>query len=143
MLLMIYFRIALLAFHKALVDKPQDPLVIAAFSLAVHSGGSLDEAIEIAQSISRPHASFHEIVESNHKESDYALKAHVLDLAALVKDVLWKMTDHHYVSQAMIKYPQAPWSDLVRVEQYFDLGFQVIKKYYILKVITSSKSSHF
>lgn len=113
---MLYSRIALLAFHKALVDQPQDPLVVAAFSLAVHSGGSLYEAVEIARNISQPHASFHEIVESNHKESDYALMAQVVDLAASVKDVLWKMTDHHYVSQAMIKYPQAPWSDLVRVK---------------------------
>lgn len=123
---MLYFRIALLAFHKALVDQPQDPLVVAAFSLAVHSDGSLYEAIEIAQSISQPHASFPEIIESNHKESNYALMDQVVDLAVSVNAVLWKMTDHQYVSQAMINYPQAPWSDLVRVKifyPYFDSGF--------------------
>lgn len=109
--------IALLAFHKALVDQPQDPLVVAAFSLAVHSDGSLYEAIEIAQSISQPHASFPEIIESNHKESNYALMDQVVDLAVSVNAVLWKMTDHQYVSQAMINYPQAPWSDLVFIPQ--------------------------
>lgn len=109
--------IALLAFHKALVDQPQDPVVVAAFSLAVHSGGSLYEAIELAQNISQPHASFHEIVESNHKESDYSLMEQVVDLAVSVNVVLCKMTDNQYVSQAMIKYPQAPWSDLVFIPQ--------------------------
>lgn len=118
---MLYFRIALLAFHKALVDQPQDPVVVAAFSLAVHSGGSLYEAIELAQNISQPHASFHEIVESNHKESDYSLMEQVVDLAVSVNVVLCKMTDNQYVSQAMIKYPQAPWSDLVRVNFFINI----------------------
>lgn len=113
---MLYFRIALLAFHKALVDQPQDPVVVAALSLAINNGGSLFEAVEIAQNISQPHASFHEIVESNHKESDYSLAEQVIDLADSVNTVLWKMTNSQYVSQAMIKYPQAPWSDLVRVK---------------------------
>ncbi|XP_038894749.1 uncharacterized protein LOC120083156 isoform X8 [Benincasa hispida] len=118
--------IALLAFHKALVDQPQDPVVVAAFSLAVHSGGSLYEAIEIAQNISQPHASFHEIVESNHKESDYSLLEQVVDLAVSVDAVICKMTNKQYVSQAMIKYPQAPWSDLVFIPQALSMRVRAI-----------------
>ncbi|XP_031740541.1 uncharacterized protein LOC101203603 isoform X2 [Cucumis sativus] len=114
--------IALLAFHKALVDQPQDPVVVAAFSLAIHSGGSLYEAVEIAQNISQPHVSFHEIVESNHKESDYSLVEQVIDLADSVNSVLWKMTNSQYVSRAMIKYPQAPWSDLVFISQSLSIS---------------------
>lgn len=133
--LVVYFRIAILAFHTALVDEPQDPLVVAAFSLALHNGGSLYEAIEIARNISQPHVSFHEIVETNHRESDYVLMARVVNLAASVKAMLWKMTDHHYVSQAMIEYPQAPWSDLVRVKNvlsilWFWWSFHCILEYF-------------
>ncbi|XP_022145836.1 uncharacterized protein LOC111015199 isoform X2 [Momordica charantia] len=124
--------IAILAFHTALVDEPQDPLVVAAFSLALHNGGSLYEAIEIARNISQPHVSFHEIVETNHRESDYVLMARVVNLAASVKAMLWKMTDHHYVSQAMIEYPQAPWSDLVFIPQALSMRvckiFECVKR---------------
>ncbi|KAL0547406.1 hypothetical protein IC582_017340 [Cucumis melo] len=125
--------IALLAFHKALVDQPQDPVVVAALSLAINNGGSLFEAVEIAQNISQPHASFHEIVESNHKESDYSLAEQVIDLADSVNTVLWKMTNSQYVSQAMIKYPQAPWSDLVFISQPLSTSvckiFECIRSY--------------
>ncbi|KAJ6703227.1 POLYNUCLEOTIDE ADENYLYLTRANSFERASE FAMILY PROTEIN [Salix viminalis] len=43
------------AFHMALVDQPQDPLVVAAFILAVHSGGALLESVKIARRISQPY----------------------------------------------------------------------------------------
>ncbi|XP_075656590.1 uncharacterized protein LOC142626771 isoform X1 [Castanea sativa] len=106
--------IAILAFHKALVDQPRDPLVIAAFSLAVHSGGSLFEAVEIARRISQPHdQSFDELFDPRDLDFNDALIDNVVDLAASVKAVLCKMTDPCYVSQAMSKYPQAPCSDLV------------------------------
>lgn len=108
------FLIAILAFHKALVDQPRDPLVIAAFSIAVHSGGSLFEAVEIARRISQPHdQSFDELLDPRDLDFNNALIDHVFDLAASVKTVLCKMTDPCYVSQAMSKYPQAPCSDLV------------------------------
>uniref|UniRef100_A0A0V0H9I6 Putative ovule protein n=1 Tax=Solanum chacoense TaxID=4108 RepID=A0A0V0H9I6_SOLCH len=41
--------IAILAFHKALVDRPRDPLVVAAFSIAVHCGGSLSDVLGIVE----------------------------------------------------------------------------------------------
>ncbi|XP_015895909.3 uncharacterized protein LOC107429691 isoform X3 [Ziziphus jujuba] len=106
--------IAILAFHKALADQPRDPLVVAAFSLAVHSGGSLLEAVQISMNITRPHDSrFHELLEYGDVLSQDALIDQVVDLAASAKAALCKMTDRYYVSQAMIKYPKAPRSDLV------------------------------
>ncbi|XP_062156099.1 uncharacterized protein LOC133863939 isoform X2 [Alnus glutinosa] len=106
--------IAIIAFHEALVDQPRDPLVVAAFSIAVHSGGSLFEAVEIAKKISQPHGpSFDELLEPEDLNFDTALVDQVIDLAASVKTVLCKMRDQYYVSQAMSKYPQAPCSDLV------------------------------
>lgn len=111
---MLHFRLSLLAFHKALADQPRDPLVIAAFCLAVHNGGSLSEAVSIAKSISQPYdTSFHELLEHQDQNMDDNLVNDVKDLAASVKTALCQMTDETIVSQAMANYPQAPFSDLV------------------------------
>lgn len=83
------------------------------FSLAVHNGGNLSEAVKIARNITKPHnASFHELLEPQDMDSE-ALTDEVTDLAASVKSALSKMTDEYFVSQAMAAYPQAPYSDLV------------------------------
>ncbi|KNA23747.1 hypothetical protein SOVF_021700 [Spinacia oleracea] len=108
--------VCLLAFHKAVADQPQDPLVVAAFCLAVHNGGSLYEAVNIAKSINRPHeSSFHELLEHQTQNVDVNVNLvnDVKDLAAAVKTALCQMTDETIVSQAMAKYPKAPFSDMV------------------------------
>ncbi|KAK3001639.1 hypothetical protein RJ639_021268, partial [Escallonia herrerae] len=105
--------VAILAFHKALSDEPRDPLVVAAFSLAVHNGGDICEALKIARMISKPHdISFHELMESQNLDSK-AQKDEVMHLAESVRNALCDMTDEYYVSQAMARYPKAPYSDLV------------------------------
>lgn len=110
-------RVGILAFHKALVDQPQDPLAVAAFSIAVHTGGSLSKAIKVARKISQPHnRSFCELSEREGLDSDDALMDEIMNLAASVRAALHKMRDEHFVSQALIKYPQAPHSDLVRTK---------------------------
>ncbi|CAK7336072.1 unnamed protein product [Dovyalis caffra] len=107
-------QVGIFAFHKALVDQPQDPLVVAAFSLAVHSGGSLLESVEIARRIFQPHeTSFPELLEAQSPDSNNALVHKVINFAATVRTALRKMTDEYYVSKAMAKYPKAPSSDLV------------------------------
>lgn len=119
--------IGILAFHKALVDHPRDPLVVAAFSIAVHSGGSILEAIKIARMISQPHdMTFDELLEPGSIDSDDALINEVMDLAASVKTALCKMTDEHFVSRAMIEYPQAPHSDLVFISLALSLKVSTI-----------------
>ncbi|KAI3958670.1 hypothetical protein MKW98_030335 [Papaver atlanticum] len=105
--------IAMLVFHKALADNPKDPLVVATFALAVHNGGNLPEAIDIARSITRPHDSNFSELDTQYLDSDEKLKMEVMDLASLVKVALRQMTDESFVSQAMAQYPQAPYSDLV------------------------------
>ncbi|XP_055818746.1 uncharacterized protein LOC129887606 isoform X2 [Solanum dulcamara] len=105
--------IAVLAFHKALVDRPRDPLVVAAFSIAVHCGGSLSDLLGIVRKISQPHDTrFPELLDQN-IDSDEALLDEMMDLATYVEAALQKMTDEHFVSRALIEYPQAPKSDLV------------------------------
>lgn len=106
--------LGIFAFHKALVDQPQDPLVVTAFSLAVHSGGSLLESVEIARRICQPYqSSFPELLEAQNPDSNNALVHKTINFAALVKTALCNMTDGCYVSKAMAKYPKAPSSDLV------------------------------
>lgn len=90
-------------------------MVVAAFGLAVHSGGSLSEAVEIAREISQPYVpSFDELLEPRDIDFNDALMDDVIDLSVSVKAALCKMTDQFYISQAMAKYPEAPYSDMVR-----------------------------
>jgi hypothetical protein len=83
--------------------------VVAAFSLAVHNGGNVLEAVKIARMIDKPHdLEFTELDASSRN-----LEAGVRDLAESVRGALLQMTDEHFVSRAMADYPQAPHSDLV------------------------------
>ncbi|KAK4362717.1 hypothetical protein RND71_017958 [Anisodus tanguticus] len=104
--------VAILALHKALSDQPRDPLAVAAFSLGVHNGGDLSEALSIAKRISAQHdGSFHEL---ESQDLDLAaLKEEVVELATSVQRALTNMTDEYFVSRAMANYPKAPYSDLV------------------------------
>lgn len=91
-------------------------MVVAAFSLAVHNGGDMLEALNIARRISRPHdSSFQELLVHQILDSE-ALKDEVLHLNASVFKALSNMTDEHFVSQAMSQYPKAPYSDLVSTQ---------------------------
>lgn len=87
--------------------------MIAAFSLAVHNGGNLSEAVDIARRINKPHdIRFPEL------SDPYDLKAlenEVLDLAESVKVSLLQMTSRRSVARAMTDYPQAPHSDIVSI----------------------------
>ncbi|XP_072958449.1 uncharacterized protein [Typha angustifolia] len=106
--------IGLLAFHQALVRQSRDPLVVATFTLALHNGGDLSEAVEIAKRITHPHnINFPEMLEPRKWDADGDLVGEVLDFASAVSASLSSMTDEYFVSQAMATYPQAPYSDLV------------------------------
>ncbi|KAL1812630.1 hypothetical protein ACET3Z_022695 [Daucus carota] len=117
--------VAILAFHKALSDEPRDPVVVAAFSLAVYNGGNMSEALKIARTISRPHdAGFHELLEPC--TLDYEeLKEEVLLFDNSVSMALSDMTEEDYVSKAMSAFPKAPRSDLVFISP--QLYFRVRK----------------
>ncbi|KAL3575518.1 hypothetical protein D5086_023619 [Populus alba] len=105
--------VGILAFHKALADQPRDPIVVAAFCLAVHNGGDILGGVNMARKITKPHdISFHELTKPQDLDSEMLIDE-VVDFAASVKQVLNWMTDEYYVSLAMAEYPQAPYSDLV------------------------------
>ncbi|KAE9608602.1 putative polynucleotide adenylyltransferase [Lupinus albus] len=105
--------VGILALHKTLSDRPRDPLVVAAFSLAVHNGGNLLEAVNIARMINKPHdVRFPELLDLSGLNAE-SLEAEILDLAESVRGTLLQMTNEYFVSQAMADYPAAPHSDLV------------------------------
>ncbi|KAF4365130.1 hypothetical protein F8388_007534 [Cannabis sativa] len=107
--------VSILAFHKALSDQPRNPMVVAAFSLLIHNGGNITEALEIVRRITTPHdASFPELLEPVNLNSR-ALTSEVMDLAKGVKAALNEMTDEHAISHAMAGYSKAPFSDLVLI----------------------------
>ncbi|GFZ08028.1 tRNA nucleotidyltransferase/polyA polymerase family protein [Actinidia rufa] len=106
--------VGILAFHKALLDQPRDPLVVAAFCLSVHNGGDVLEALNIAKRISTPphDTSFHELLQPQNLDFE-ALIDEVMNLAASVKSIMTNMTDEYFVLKAMSMYNKAPYSDLV------------------------------
>ncbi|XP_057423041.1 uncharacterized protein LOC130716979 isoform X2 [Lotus japonicus] len=105
--------VGILALHKTLSDRPRDPLVVASFSLAVHNGGNLLEAVNIARMISNPHyVRFPELLDPSGLDAK-ALEDETLELAESIQGTLLQMTDQYFVSKALADYPQAPHSDLV------------------------------
>lgn len=97
--------------------------MVAAFSLAVHNGGDLSEALSIARRINKQYdISFDELLEPTYMESDELLHD-VRSLADSVRGALHHMTDEYFVSQAMAKYPKAPHSDLVSTSRVLGLFF--------------------
>ncbi|MFS7971378.1 putative polynucleotide adenylyltransferase [Helianthus anomalus] len=130
--------VAILAFHMAVLDKPREPLVVAAFSLAVHNGGDMEEAIGIARKISKPHVTtYRELSEPANLEHK-ALKKEVLELGSSVNKALSNMTDTYYVSRAMSSYPKAPYSDLVFVSLHLYL-----KALKIFECVNQGKEARF
>ncbi|KAG5067093.1 hypothetical protein JHK86_010824 [Glycine max] len=125
--------VGILALHKALSDRPRNPLAVAAFSLAVHNGGNLLEAVSMAGMINKPHdVRFPELLDPSGLDAE-ALEAEILDLAESVRGTILQMTNEYFVSQAMADYPQAPRSNLVSI---FFLDF-----YVYLRTMLSSYSS--
>lgn len=107
--------VGILAFHKAVADKPRDPLVVAAYCLAVLHGGDVIKAIDISSSITKRHEiSFPELLEQQ-KLDPVTFVEEVMDLAESVRHSLSDITDEYLVSKAMSAYPQAPFSDLVYI----------------------------
>ncbi|KFK34184.1 hypothetical protein AALP_AA5G111500 [Arabis alpina] len=124
--------LAILALHKALADQPRFPSVVAAFSLAVHNGGDVLEAVKITREITKPHdRSFFELLEPEKLDSQTLLDE-VMDLEVSTREALGQMTDGRFISKAMAAYPQAPYSDMVFIplQLYLDARriFECVKE---------------
>ncbi|EFH52187.1 predicted protein [Arabidopsis lyrata subsp. lyrata] len=124
--------LTILALHKALADQPRYPSVVAAFSLAVHNGGDVLEAVKITRKVTKPHnRSFFELLEPEELDSQTLLDE-VMDFDSSIKEALGQMTDGRFISKAMAAYPQAPYSDMVFIplQLYLDARriFECVKE---------------
>ncbi|XP_019417830.1 PREDICTED: uncharacterized protein LOC109328701 isoform X1 [Lupinus angustifolius] len=129
--------VGILALHKTLSDRPRDPLVVASFSLAVHNGGNLLEAVNIARMINKPYdVTFPELLDPSGLDAE-SLEAEILDLAESIRGTLLQMTNEYFVSQAMADYPEAPHSDLVFIP--LGLYLQTCSIFYCVKVCADKK----
>lgn len=110
-----------MALHKALADQPRYPSVVAAFSLTVHNGGDIIEAIKITRKVTKSHnRSFFELLEPEELDIQTLLDE-VMDLDSSIKEALGQMTDGRFISTAMAAYPQAPYSDMVQTLTFLSL----------------------
>jgi hypothetical protein len=124
--------LTILALHKALADQPRYPSVVAAFSLAVHNGGDVLEAVKNTRKVTKPHnRSFFELLEPEEMDSQTLLDE-VMDFDSSIKEALGQMTDGRFISKAMAAYPQAPYSDMVFIplQLYLDARriFECVKE---------------
>ncbi|KAM0949738.1 putative polynucleotide adenylyltransferase [Dioscorea sansibarensis] len=109
--------LALLAFHLALVDHPQEALVIWTFSSMLYHG-LWSKAMRFARE-NVIYAKFvPEISTSSATKSDETLLEEVSHLASLVKSSLIALTTNDALQQSMARYPnQASCSGLILVSE--------------------------
>lgn len=106
--------------------------MVATYTLALHNGGNLSEAVDIAWRITHSHdASFPELLEPRGWNSTGELISEVLEFASSVGSALSSMMDEHFVSQAMARYPQAPYSDLVSTPHDLQSFTVIVSKLYL------------
>ncbi|XP_014521176.1 uncharacterized protein LOC106777878 isoform X1 [Vigna radiata var. radiata] len=109
--------IGLLAFHLALVNDPQDAIVVWTFASVLHHG-EWKEGVKFAKEKARMSVNFvPEIRKSNIYESDDEIAIAVTKLASLVMHSIHALVDksslRHFM--CMPRYPSSPQSDMVFV----------------------------
>ncbi|KAK8916268.1 hypothetical protein KSP39_PZI022763 [Platanthera zijinensis] len=97
-------RLGLLAFHLALVDNPQDALVIWTFSSILYHG-AWNEAVEFAKGSSNDLNQFvPEIAESSTTMPDNLLFRKTFLFESLAKSAVKILTDIEVLQQSLVKY---------------------------------------
>jgi len=111
----ICYRIGLLAFHLALVNDPQDPLVVWAFASVLYHG-EWKKGVKFAKEQAGMSVNFvPEIRKCNIYKSDEEIAMAVTKLASLVMRsthaLVEKTSLHHFM--CMPRYSSSPQSDMV------------------------------
>ncbi|XP_042508935.1 uncharacterized protein LOC122084613 isoform X2 [Macadamia integrifolia] len=109
--------IGLLAFHLALVEEPQDALVVWAFCSTLYHG-NWREAVKCARENALEHVQFvPEILQACITKSDQTLAEEVSHLASLVQYSIDVLTDPKCLLESMSRYPLFPCSGLVFISK--------------------------
>jgi hypothetical protein len=110
--------VGLLAFHMALVNKPQDVLLVTAFCFALYYGECSEKAISVARNTVQAAKRFcPEIVEGVRVESNEVLLEGVFNLASGVIAALDSMVNKKSPSRATSENHEVPFSDLVFISK--------------------------
>ncbi|XP_050241560.1 uncharacterized protein LOC126690447 isoform X2 [Quercus robur] len=122
--------VGLLAFHLALVNNPQEAIVIWAFASALYHG-NWEEGVKFAKEHAEMHVDFvPEILGSSNIKSDEELAKEVTLLASLVQDSMSTLAETESLFKAMSRYPFSPCSGFVfipnKVEKHVLEIFQVL-----------------
>ncbi|XVF62281.1 hypothetical protein PTKIN_Ptkin08bG0204900 [Pterospermum kingtungense] len=129
--------IALLMFHHALVNNPQDAIIVLTFaSLLYH--GKWKEGVEFARKHTKVEVKFvPEISRFSENKPDEDLAREVAHFASLVQDSVWALTETSGLFYSMSRYPFYLRSGLVFVPkktaketaEFFDLMVEDIKSF--------------
>nr|KYP66562.1 putative poly(A) polymerase [Cajanus cajan] len=107
--------IGLLAFHLALVDDPQDALVVWAFASVLYHG-EWESGVKFAKEHAKTSVNFvPEIRTSSIYKSDEEIAKAVTKLASLVMHSIPALVEHNSLLQSMSRYPSFPRSGMVFV----------------------------
>lgn len=110
--------VGILAFHMALVNKPQDVLLVTAFSFVLYYGEFSAKAARAARNTFQTANRFcPEIVESIRVESNQVLLEGVFNLASEAIAALDSMVNKTSPCRATSKNSQVPFSDLVFISK--------------------------
>lgn len=109
--------ISLLAFHLALVNNPQDALVVWTLSSVLYHG-KWEEGVKAARQLAEVPTYFvPEILEPCNDVSDDELVHRVANFASIVLDAVDALTDSKHLFKAMSRYPSSPCTGLVFVSK--------------------------
>ncbi|XP_008789358.2 poly(A) polymerase I-like [Phoenix dactylifera] len=102
-----YLWLGLLAFHLALVEHPQDALVVWTLSSILYHG-MWSKAMEFARQNVKGHGQFvPEILEPSESKSDELLLEETCHLASLVKSSVDALTRIDVLQQSLTRYPES------------------------------------
>ncbi|KAK9990015.1 hypothetical protein SO802_025000 [Lithocarpus litseifolius] len=105
--------VGLLAFHLALVNNPQEAIVIWAFASALYHG-NWEEGVKFAKEHAEMHVDFvPEILGSSNIKLDEELAKEVTLLASLVQDSMSTLAETESLFKSMSRYPFSPCSGFV------------------------------
>ncbi|KAJ7944068.1 Poly(A) polymerase [Quillaja saponaria] len=120
--------VGLLAFHLALVNNPQDALVIWAFGSVLYHG-EWKEGVKFVRERAEEYVNFvPEILDYCECKSDEELAEQVTELASLVLDSVAALTETKSLSEAMSRYPSLPCSGLVFIPRKTGQGVTEVFK---------------
>ncbi|KAK9670710.1 hypothetical protein RND81_13G219700 [Saponaria officinalis] len=109
--------VSLLAFHLALVNNPQDAIVVWTFSSLLYHG-NWKEGVKAARELSAGHVHFKpEIYNSSDDVTDEELSVRVATFASVVQDSIDMLIDSEGLRIAMLRYPFSPSSHLIWISK--------------------------